>query len=241
VNPDQGVIYVATGKKFLELAAKSARSLKNNCPGLRAHIFTDCNAASYDCFDSSTKILDPHFRSKVDYIFQSPFQQTLFLDADTRVCEDILGLFTLLDKYDIGMAHEPSRGAERMKLYPGSIPNSFAPLNSGVILFNRTDPVIEFFKSWKKAYHQENYNGDQSTLRELVWLTDLRFVILPTEYNVRYKFYIKTLDRNKISPKILHLSEFKDEQDIIPEGTTLSLRKKLKRKLKKFFMRKQST
>lgn len=232
---EQGVIYVATGEKFVELAANSANSLKNHCPDLSTHIFTDCDASTYDCFDGSTKISDPHFRSKVDYISKSPYQKTLFLDADTKICEDISDLFTLLNHYDIAMAHEPSRGAERMKLYPGSITNGFPPLNSGVILFNQTNPVLDLFEAWKKDYHKGEFSGDQSTLRELVWLADLKLAILPPEYNVRYKFYIKTLDRNKITPKILHLCEFKDELDILPEGTTLSLRKKIKRKILRLF------
>ena len=235
MDHDKGVIYIATGKKFLELAANSARSLKELCPDLPTHIFTDCDASSYGCFDSSTKISDPHYRSKVDYISKTPFQKTLFLDADTRVCEDISDIFTLLDRYDIAMAHEPSRGAERMKLYPGSITNAFPPLNSGVILFNRTDPVLEFFKNWKQDYHKGEFDGDQSTLRGLVWSANLRLAVLPPEYNVRYKFYIKTLERNKITPKILHLCEFKDELDILPKGTTLSLRKKIKRKILRLF------
>ena len=232
---EQGIIYVATGEKFVELAAISANSLKSFCPNLPIHIFTDCDVASYSCFDGSTRIADPHFRSKVDYIFETPYQKTLFLDADTRVCEDISDVFDLLDRYDIAMAHEPSRGAERMKLYPGSITNSFPPLNSGVILFNKTDPVLNLFKAWKKDYHKGEFAGDQSTLRELVWLANLRLAILPPEYNVRYKFYIKTLDKNKITPKILHLCDFKDELDILPEGASLSIRKKIKRKILRLF------
>ena len=231
----KGVIYVATGEKFVELAAQSACTLKNKCPDLPVHIFSDCAPTTDSYFDSSAMISDPHFRSKVDYISQSPFEKTLFLDADTRVCEDISDIFELLDRFDIAMAQEPSRGSERMKLYPGSITNSFPPLNSGVILFNKTEPVLDLFKAWQRDYHKGEFSGDQSTLRELVWLANLKLAILPPEYNVRYKFYINTLERNKITPKILHLCEFKDELDILPEGTSLSLRQKIKRKLKKLF------
>ena len=235
MNHDQGVIYVATGEKFVALAAKSAISLKTHCPGLPVHIFTECDTVSYDCFDSATKISDPHFRSKVDHMYKTPYQKTLFLDADTRICEDITPLFDLLERCDMAMAHEPSRRADRMKQYPGSIPHSFAPLNSGVILFKKTDPVISFLKEWGKNYHKSTIRGDQTTLRELVWLTDLKVIILPTEYNVRYKFCIRALARTKITPKILHLGDFKTEMDILPEGVSFSLRKKIKRKLLKLF------
>ena len=135
------------------------------------------------------------------------------------------------------MAHEPSRRADRMKQFPGSIPHCFAPLNSGVILFKKTGPVLEFFKAWKKAYHEKNIKGDQSTLRELVWLTDLKVAILPTEYNVRYRFCVRALARTKITPKILHFSEFKNDMGILPDGASISARKKIKKGILKLFQR----
>ncbi len=59
--------------------------------------------------DSSTKIHNPHIRSKVDYISETPFQRTLYLDADTRVCEDLTHMFELLDS--------PNAGSEAVKQY----------------------------------------------------------------------------------------------------------------------------
>ena len=108
MNNDKGVIYVATGEKFVKMAVMAAKSLKIYCPDLPVHIFTDRDIASHSCFDSSTKILDPHLRSKVDYIFLTPFQKTLFLDADTRVCEDITPMFDLLDRFEFAIAFAES-------------------------------------------------------------------------------------------------------------------------------------
>ena len=96
MTKERGVIYIATGEKYVELAVKSAQSLKACCPRLSTHIFTERDISSYNCFDGSTKISDPHRRSKVDYIFQTPYQRTLYLDADTRVCEDIIQIFDCL-------------------------------------------------------------------------------------------------------------------------------------------------
>lgn len=105
MNNDRGAIYIATGEKYTALAAKSAQSLKTHCRELPAHIFSDCDTGSYGVFDSSTKISDPHSRSKVDYIFKSPFQRTLYLDSDTWICEDIIHMFELLDHYEIALAY----------------------------------------------------------------------------------------------------------------------------------------
>ena len=138
MNNDQGVIYVATGELFVKMAAMSAESLKIHNPELSVHIFTDCDTSSYDCFNGVTKIQDPHVRSKVDYISETPYHRTLFLDADTRVCEDITHMFELLDRYDIALAYDDGR-TRRPKRYAGNAPKIFMPLNSGVILFKSSD------------------------------------------------------------------------------------------------------
>ena len=237
MKKDCGVIYIATGEKYVELAARSAQSLKKYCPDLPVHIFTECDIAPYEGFDGSTKITDPHFRSKVDYIFQTPYQRTLYLDADTQVCENIANMFDLLDRFDLALAHEPNRREERMKKYPGSIPFSYPPLNGGVILFKSTGPVLELLKDWKEAYHTEGSLGDQRTLRELIWLTNLKVAVLPPEYNIRYPYYIRMLGLNKITPKILHLDDFKRELEIFPKGYKMSLRRTIKKKIMDFFKR----
>jgi len=237
MDDERGVIYIATGEKYVGLAARSAQSLKKYCPGLPVHIFTECDISSYDCFDGSTKITDPHRRSKVDYIFQTPYQRTLYLDADTRVCEDIAHMFDLLDRFDLALAHEPNRGERKMQQYPDSIPFSYPPLNGGVILFKKTGPVLELLKNWKEAYHTQGFSGDQRTLRGLIWLTHLKFAVLPPEYNIRYPSYIRMLSREKITPKILHYDDFKRKLEIFPKVYKISLRRSLKKKFKDFFKR----
>jgi len=214
------------------MTAMSATSLKTHCPNLPVHIFTDCDISAYDCFDSSTKIKDPHrrFGAKVDHIFKTPYQKTLFLDADTRICEDIAPMFDLLDRYDIAMAYDNGR-AKRPKRYVGPAPKIFLPLNSGVILYKRTEPVIGFFKTWQEALHKDGGPRDQITLRELLWMSDLRLWVLPPEYNCRPKGYIKVLLNAGITPKILHLMNFKKEAGIGPRNP-VPLRRKFKRFIK---------
>lgn len=245
MNKDQGAIYVSTGKRYVEMAAMSARSLKAHCPNLPVHIFTDCDTASFGCFDSSTKILTPHRRSKLDFFSETPYKKTLYLDADTRVCEDIAPMFDLLDNFEFAVAHDSGRGkhinkytgqapSERDKpdkKYISQAPASFMPLNSGVILYRTTDPVIAFFKTWKEAYDKAGFKSDQLTFRDQLWLRDLKLWILPPEYNCRPKSFIKALRNENIAPIILHLNDFKREAGI-PSIDSLSLRKKIKHIIK---------
>ena len=235
MDNDQGVIYVSTGEKYVEMTARSARSLKTHCPNLPIHIFTDRDISSYGCFDSSTIISDPKRRygAKVDYFHETPYQNTLFLDADTRVCEDISDMFDLLDRFDIAIAHAFERARQWYK-YNGPAPKIFSPLNSGVILYKKTDPVVEFFKSWQKAYHEDGRVADQMTLREQLWESDINLLVLPPEYNIRPKCELWALRSAEIKPKILHIDDFKREVGIMPEYYSLPLRKRLRTKLKHF-------
>jgi lipopolysaccharide biosynthesis glycosyltransferase len=231
MSNDQGVIYISTGEKYVEMTAMAAKSLKSHCPNLSVHIFTDRDVSSYGCFDSSTNISDPNTRygCKVDYFLDSPYQNTLYLDADTRVCEDITHMFELMDQFEFAIAHDPGR-AKHLRKYFGEIPfkkakhqkkfiskapKSFLPMNSGVILYKKTDAVIKFFKAWQKSFHEEGLEADQPTLREQLWLNELKIWVLTPEYNCRPKGYIKVLKSANISPKILHLQEFKREAGIV--------------------------
>jgi hypothetical protein len=221
MNNDQGVIYVATGELFVKMAAMSAVSVKDHNPGLPVHIFTDCDTASYGCFDSATRISDPHSRSKVDYVSETPYQRTLFLDADTWVCEDITHMFELLDRYDIALSYDDGR-ARRPKRYAGGpAPKTFQPFNSGVILYKRSDKTLKLFDSWKKTYHKEGRQRDQMSLRNLIWESDIKLWAMPPEYNCRPKGYARVLLNAGITPKILHLDNFKKEAGFPPPTISL--------------------
>jgi hypothetical protein len=216
-----GVVLVATGKVYVEAAIRSARSVKEHCgAGLPVHIWTDlpemCEQAS--TFDSVDRIENPHRRSKVDHLWRTPFERTLFLDADTRVVADVSGLFNLLDRFDLCMTHAHRRSHAKstttsaLATSPqGTPPPEFPQLNSGVFLFRRTEGVVAFLKRWQEAFHATALPKDQITLRELLWSTDLRVYVLPPEYNVRYQKYIELWDAGEAQPKILHMRKFIDE------------------------------
>jgi hypothetical protein len=232
MSNDYGVIYIATGELFNKMAAMSAISVKNYCPGLPVHIFTDRNMDSYSCFDSSTIISDPHARSKVDYLVDAPFQKTLFLDADTRVCEDITPMFDLLDRFELAMTHDAGRERKPTR-YLGEIPKIFVPLNSGVILFKKTEPVIKFFNTWKDAYHNRGIKRDQISLREQLWISDIKLWILPHEYNCGTRGFVKVFKSADITPKIMHLYDYKVEAGLKPKYLSMPFLKRMKYLLKR--------
>ena len=86
MHPRDGVIYVASGTDYRDLAIASARSLRAVEPGLAMDLFTDTpDAVPPGLFDMLHPIARPEPRSKLTCMAATRFDRTLFLDADTLV------------------------------------------------------------------------------------------------------------------------------------------------------------
>src|SRR5207302_5761641 len=96
---------------------------------------------------------------KVIYIPQSPYKYTLFIDADTYIYDDFSEIFSLLKHFDLAVAHDTFRiyveDYEKLKENLHRIPISFPMLNSGVILFKKSERMERFFRAWLVT-HQRN-------------------------------------------------------------------------------------
>ncbi|NSW52383.1 MAG: hypothetical protein HPY85_07755 [Anaerolineae bacterium] len=215
--PTQGIVYVATGKKYIDAAAKSAVSVRKHMSGIPIHLFADWRQQGFR-FDESPhpfttvgEIIDPHPRSKVDYLAQTPFDWTLYLDSDTALNADISEMFRLLERFDLAMAHAHRRNsAVRQRTWRIELPYAFPQFNSGVFLYRKTPDMLHFLESWGEAFQQAGFPQDQITLRELLWLSDLRIATLPPEYNVRFLKYLLIWRRTEARPMIYHLQYFHD-------------------------------
>jgi hypothetical protein len=223
---NQGVIYIATGRKYIDEALKSAASVKAANPSIHVTAFSDARIDSPHI--DNTLIIDGASQraprpiavvtdakkiqavgqskgmlNKVYYMGRSPYERTLFLDSDTYVAGDIAHLFSVLDRFDIAVAHAPYRSprqpAERRRFY--EISPAFVVMNTGVVLFKRSERSDAFFSEWLRLC-QEEYNdcNDQASFRTALYHSDLRIATLPPEYNYRFR---KRLCING-SIKILH-------------------------------------
>jgi hypothetical protein len=218
-----GVIYIATGKKFIGEACNSAASLKSVMPNVPLTIFCD-EQLETAYFENVIRINAPRygFLDKITHISLSPYDLTLFLDTDTYVYEDISDLFTLLEEFDIAATHAPYRAVYQV---PG-VPDSFPELNTGVILFKKTPQIMRSFSEWQNLYKRDLrkeiqwlhplgerlFKGDlpdQPTFREALYRSNLRIATLTSEYNCRFNF--PGFVHNKV--KILH-GRHKDLQTI---------------------------
>lgn len=215
-NDTCGVIFIASGAFHAAAAGEAAKSIRATNPWLAVDLFTDVEVVS-SLFDRIVQIPNGHLRSKVDHLTASRFGRTLYLDSDTRVVEDLKPLFQLLDRFDIALAHSHQRrGARQNIFWRQHLPEAFPQLNGGVILYRQSPDVQKFLESWKCAYHEAGFKWDQVTLRELIWNSDLRFYVLPPEYNVRYAKYLDIWSEDEATPKILHFADFYKQTAAIP-------------------------
>jgi len=141
----------------------------------------------------------PHPRAKVTLLSQTPYDRTIFLDADTYICGDLDSMFDLLDKFDLAIAHDTFRSyvrgnTEILKLVQ-RIPGSFPMFNSGVIAFKKTQAVRQFLEKWQSLYERDSeldtlsgkgFCQDQPPFREALYYSNVHFTVLPTEYNCRF-------------------------------------------------------
>ena len=211
----RGILYIATGEKYIRAAIRSAETVRKNCPDIAIHFYGDWQNYIFQFedspypFSSVEKITDPHRRSKVDYMSKTPFDHTLYLDTDTALNADISELFRVLERFDIAVAHAHRRNDPScLGVWRLELPRAFPQFNSGVFLYRKTPQVIRFLEEWRDSFKEAGFLQDQVTLRELTWLSDLRIATLPPEYNVRFIKYHYLWSRSEATTKIFHLQRF---------------------------------
>jgi len=201
----RGVLYVATGAAHAEAARRSAASVRATNPGLGVALFSD-RAMNGPEFDRVEPVAAPHIRSKVDYLPETPFAETLYLDTDTRVLGDLGEMFRLLERFEMALAqrvHVPGPREGRP-----SIPSSFPQLNGGVLLYRSSPAALGFLADWREAYAAAGFGVDQITLRELMWASDIRFAVLPARFNTRRHTWIDHWLTSAPRPVILHTNRY---------------------------------
>ena len=210
----QGVLYIATGEKYVAASINSAKSIIHHCKGgMSVSLCCDKEnervAKESGIFDQVICIKNPHVRSKVDYIQFTPYERTLYLDADTIVVADITEMFELLNRFDLAIAHAHLRELKGTTVHwREHIPSSFPQHNGGVLLFRWNNKTEQLFKDWSRYYHEAGFSKDQVTLRELLWKSDLHLYVLPPEYNMRYWWKWAFMDKTEAKPRILHYWTF---------------------------------
>jgi len=197
---DTGVLYTATGERYINEVLRSAESLKrvssepvtliSNEPVESPYI--DTNIVRTFDGDVYGVPYDPYYY-KILVIDELPYERTLFLDTDTYIYDDISSLFEWLDEFDMALSLAPHRNTLKGNPKDGKnleddVPDSFPDHNNGVMLLKDVPTVTECLRDWREQYfeHIEETQRGQPTLRRVLFNSDVRFATLPPEYNHRY-------------------------------------------------------
>ena len=207
-----GVIYVATGQEYLELAQASAESLRAVAPGLAVDLFTDQDVAP-GLFDRVHPVERVHARAKLECMGRSRFERTLYLDCDTLVVGDPSDGFGLLERFDLALAHDVRRASGLIREgLEETTPYGFPQLNSGVVFYRRGARVRRFLADWAARFHASAQGRDQVVLKDMLWRGDhgVRFWVLPPEYNLRRVTVLEAWEPLDARVKIIHSHRLMD-------------------------------
>jgi hypothetical protein len=208
MTAERGIVLVAFGRKYVDLAFQAAQSIVEVCPGVEIDLFTEAPVEAGP-FARIHVLEQVWVRSKLDSMLQSRFNKTIYLDVDIRAVSDFTDVFDVLNRFDMAAAHDQNRNAFSSRTeYLNPFPNAFPQINSGILAFRKSPAVTAFLQSWKAAVQEHNIGKDQPSLRELVWNSDLRCAILPPEYNF---WDIRSIDRLtplQTAPRIIHSNVF---------------------------------
>jgi hypothetical protein len=89
-------------------------------------------------------------------------------------------------------------------------PYAFPQLNSGVLLYRRSAAMLEFLGEWLRRFKAAGLSRDQIVLKDLLWESDIRFYVLPPEFNLRRVTMLDAWEPLDAVPTILHSHRLMD-------------------------------
>jgi len=180
-----GVLYIATGKQYIQEAKYSARSISNHMPEVGITLVTDERNIQEKEFDNIINLdslsNDPGASTFSEDL--SPYDKTLFLDTDTYVTQNLGELFGILDEFDLAVTMSPSRKSIEGLAEP------WREYNTGVFAYKSSPEIDSFFSTWGEIYEswreKHNTSANQPSFTIALSKSNLDFFTLPREYNVR--------------------------------------------------------
>ena len=210
----RGAIYVCMGLHYVLMAMVSIKTLKKFNPHLAVTIVTNVDLPMHRFAFWSADVdrvvlvnqLDSQNRFIKSNIYEfSPYEQTLYIDADTYVAGCLDDLFAFLKYFDVALKLNPVQqtklGKGDQKVLDGAFSVKDLPhWNSGVIAFNKSQASSEFFKYWASAFAATNLPYDQIALVDAIFKTPTRVLSLNDVWNKfpSAKLYVNGLAEAKI-------------------------------------------
>ncbi|NET46838.1 hypothetical protein [Okeania sp. SIO2B3] len=198
-NSNSGVFYVAAGKKYVDEACDSAKSLKKINPSIKISLACNQDPEDKDLFDQIIRVDEQVtcrnegllFKVKNLY-FLSPYEKTIFADTDTFFASDCENGFDILEYFDLALVPAPVDTFYPILESGQKVPCK--PLNTGVILFRKNEANDQLFKEWIDLYtskllsNSKLRESDQTSFAQVLLNSSSRMYPLPSEWNARFCF-----------------------------------------------------
>lgn len=202
----KGVLYIATGKRFLDLALISYHYLRKVEPEIKVAVYTDHkNFEEASKYFSIVKCLENpsySYNDKIDGLAKSPFEKTIFLDSDTiPIRKFSQQVFHALDYYSVVARSGMGFNLEWERT---NYPECLTQFNTGVIAFN-SSKCVSLFNTWKKIRTENTESHDQPSFRAAILEEKIHIGELSASYNyLDSNFLVDTV-------KIIHCVSYKRE------------------------------
>lgn len=199
-----GFVFAATGAEYIALAIRAAKTVRQHNPNYQIDLFTDVPLEN-PIFDRVHMLKKSWHRPKMEALYRSRFERTIYLDADLFVLADVGDVFETLGNFDIAAAHDQYRnGNFGARQWKQKIPAAFPQYNGGVMAIKRTLETDRFLKEWEREISTANAPRDQPALRELLYSSNLRIATLPAEYNLMDIEKLHSWTSKNCAPRIIH-------------------------------------
>ncbi len=204
-----GVIYLCWGEPAQKGIEESVISLWNHAPGTRVHILGGADEVlHFEGFDDRVTVdhvaVDP-FKDRSRFGFLagrikplmyrlSPFERTLYVDADTTFMRDPAVGFDLLDRWDFVIAEAETRSlgqtfpnnrteADETAAWLGS--HQVLYHNSGMMFWRRNPAVERLFDLWRAEWSRYGNWDEQVALLRALSRSEAVFLNVPYTWNSR--------------------------------------------------------
>lgn len=207
MNNERGVIYMAWGKNAIEQAKQSIGSLRRFLPKMPVMVVGDeetCQAfeddpsiettcCDVDPFDETQKkgfqFLAGRVKPLLDKI--SPFERTLYVDADTYFQQSPTEGFKLLDRWDVALAETQTRnlgegiaGKKECAVTAEALGSRLLLYhNSGMIFWRKNERTKALFELWSGEWLRFGGWDEQVAFLRALVRSEAIYLTLPYTWN----------------------------------------------------------
>lgn len=204
----RGVVYVCFGAPASAQADSSIRSLSRVAPGLPVLVVGDGDAVQHFAGRAGVDVVTPNvdpFKSASLFGFHagrikpllaalSPFEETLYVDADTEFKVSPTVGFDMLARWDVVVAEAEIRSLA--VVFPDNTTEASDTArwlgtphilyhNSGMIFWRRNESTLRLFELWSEEWQKYRGWDEQVALLRALLLSDVLFLNVPFTWNCR--------------------------------------------------------